>query len=85
MSLLDDYRRLMNEHLFFRAAEGGTLPLEIESAFVDRLDDVWWRLSEADQERFEAELQSACYPRAPLDLAVVDCVAGDMQVPRSAA
>lgn len=53
---LEMYRKLMNELLFVREAEGGELTEEVESAYVEKLDELWWRLSEAEQRQYESEL-----------------------------
>jgi len=58
-SAVDQYRALMSELLFSRAAEGGDLPLAVESAYVEQLDALWRRLSEAEQAMYEAELAAA--------------------------
>ena len=47
---LDSYRSLMNELLILRETEGGELPEELESSYVERLDFLWWKLSEAEQD-----------------------------------
>lgn len=54
-SLLDQYRKLMNELLISREIEGGSLPDEIESSYVERLDTLWWKLSPSEQEEYEDE------------------------------
>ena len=74
-SALDSYRRLMNELLILREAEGGDLPVEVESAYVERLDDLWW------------ELAKAAPPAGPEELALVDCEVdkGSHSTPRKAA
>ena len=56
---LDRYRKLMNELLIVREADGGTLPDEVESSYVERLDELWWTLSESEQKEYEAELAGA--------------------------
>jgi hypothetical protein len=86
-SALDSYRRLMNELLILREAEGGDLPVEVESAYVERLDDLWWKLSEEDQAEYEAELAKATPPAGPEELALVDCEVdkGSHSTPRRAA
>jgi predicted RNase H-like HicB family nuclease len=57
--LLDRYRVLINELLFVRETEGGELPEEVESSYVEQLDELWWQLSEAEQAGYEAELAHA--------------------------
>ena len=47
---LDSYRSLMNALLILRETEGGELPEEIESSYVERLDVLWWKLSETEQD-----------------------------------
>lgn len=73
MNVLDQYRVLMNELLIVRAAEGGELPIEVESVYVERLDDLWWRLSEDEQATYEAELANAPQLASPDELSLVDC------------
>ncbi len=86
-TLLDEYRRLMNELLVLREAEGGELPEELESSYVERLDAVWWRLSDSEQATYEAELASWDSPTGPETLDLVDCEvdAGGCTAPRKAA
>ena len=81
------YRRLLNELLILREAEGGDLPVEIESAYVERLDDLWWQLSEQEQATYEEELASAVVPASKAELGLVDCVVrvGERAAPRKAA
>lgn len=71
--VLDQYRRLMNELLIVREAEGGELPIEIESAYVERLDDLWWQLSVEEQAAYEKELASESSPPSQESLRLVDC------------
>jgi hypothetical protein len=84
-SLLDGYCRLMNELLLLREAEGGELPVEVESSYVQRLDDLWWRLSEQEQELYESELADTL--TGPDDLHLIDCEVdqGSNTAPRKAA
>jgi hypothetical protein len=86
-SALDAYRQLMNELLIVRETECGSLPVEVESAYVERLDDLWWRLSEQEQTGYEAELASAAAPTGPEQLDLVDCDVqeGSRSTPRRAA
>jgi hypothetical protein len=86
-SALDSYRKLINELLILREAEGGDLPVEVESAYVERLDDLWWQLSEDDQAEYEAELAKATPPTGPEELDLVDCEVdkGSHSTPRKAA
>lgn len=44
---------MMNELLFARELEGGELPEERESWYIERLDVLWWRLSTSEQEAYE--------------------------------
>jgi hypothetical protein len=84
---LEAYRALLSELVILREAEGGELPEELESAYVERLDALWWRLSETEQQAFEAELAGAAQPTAPDSLNLVDCSVGQhgTSAPRSAA
>jgi hypothetical protein len=70
---LDQYRKLMNELLISREAEGGGLHVELESSYVGRLDDLWWKLSESDQKDYEAELAGSTVPTGPESLNLFDC------------
>jgi hypothetical protein len=84
---LDKYRKLMNELLILREAEGGELPDELESSYVERLDKLWWSLSQAEQGEYEAELAHASPLTGPEDLQLVDCEVdeGGSTAPRKAA
>jgi hypothetical protein len=77
----------MSELLVLREAEGGELPAEVESSFVERLDDLWWKLSEEEQQVYEAELADDSVPSTPEALGLVDCEVdeGDHAGPRKAA
>ncbi|HEY5959170.1 MAG TPA: hypothetical protein VIV60_21580 [Polyangiaceae bacterium] len=87
IELLDRYRVLMNELLFTREAEAGDLPEELESSYVERLEDLWWQLSESEQAAYEAELTLAESPSSPEELNFVDCTVteGGHASPRRAA
>lgn len=50
---LESYRKLMNELLSLRAAADGDLPVEVEASYVQRMDDLWWQLSEEEQAEIE--------------------------------
>jgi hypothetical protein len=84
---LDNYRKLMTELLILREADCGNLPVELESAYVERLDGLWWSLSEDEQTEYEAELASATTPVGPENLDLVDCDVdeGSHSTPRKAA
>jgi hypothetical protein len=84
---LDSYRSLMNELLILRETEGGELPEELESSYVERLDFLWWKLSEAEQDEYEAELADADAPDGPETLNLVDCEVdqGSTTTPRKVA
>lgn len=77
------YRRLLNELLFAREAEGGELPVDEESSYVERLDKLWWELSEDER---NAETGYAPPPAAPASLGLVDREVriGDRVSPRRA-
>lgn len=53
---LERYRALLAQLVFERAAAGGELPEAEESRFVTLLDELWWQLGPADQEKVEREL-----------------------------
>lgn len=86
-SPLDEYRKLMNELLLLREAEGGELPVEVESRYVEHLDDLWWRLSDDQQELYERELEDTAALTGPENLNLIDCevAQGAKTVPRQAA
>ncbi|HKY35861.1 MAG TPA: hypothetical protein VJN18_07980 [Polyangiaceae bacterium] len=83
---LNRYRRLMNELLIAREAEGGDLAQEVESAYVARLDELWWQLTEREQQIYEAELASAQAPPIRSEPKLVDCLVkvGERVAPRKA-
>jgi hypothetical protein len=82
---LEQYRRLMNELLIEREKEGGELLVEVESAYVERLDYLWGQLSDEEQTTCEAELANAPAPAGPEDLDLVDCDVERGAAPRRAA
>lgn len=86
-SPLDQYRSVMNELLILREAEGGELPDDLESSYVERLDELWWKLSEAEQDEYEAELANSEGLSGPETLNLVDCEVdqGGSTTPRKAA
>ncbi len=61
-SILNQYRYLMNELLKARVAEGGNLSEALESSYVERLDELWWKLSETEQDILESEFGSGIGP-----------------------
>lgn len=86
-SLFNQYRQKMTELLLLREFDGGILPLEVESAFVEQLDDLWWQLTDAQQEALEYELKSSLTLVAPERLDLVDrsVPTGGNEAPRKAA
>jgi hypothetical protein len=80
------YRSLLNELLFEREAAGGELPESQESAFVERLDELWWQLSSAEQREIDKELAEPSFPEV-VEEHFVDCDVGDgsSAAPRKAA
>jgi len=48
------YDSLLEELQAARVAAGGTLPDESESAFAERLDDLWWQMSDEEQDAWNA-------------------------------
>lgn len=58
------YQAKLAELLFLREHEGGSLPLEIESAYVEQLDDLWRSLPEHEQEEVESYLKTLSSPGA---------------------
>lgn len=84
---LDQYRRLMTQLLIMREAEGGALPIEVEASYVERLDQLWWNLSESEQAAYESELSDTAAPSGPETLDLFDCevVEGSTSAPRKAA
>lgn len=81
------YRAKVTELLFLREYEGGTLPAEVESAFVAQLEDLWWRLSEREQREFEDDLKALPTSTGPERLDFVDSPVqpGQAVLPRKAA
>lgn len=57
-SPLDQYRNVMSRLLTLREAAGGELPDKIEALYMGRLDELWWQLSEAEQEECELLLSA---------------------------
>lgn len=51
----DRYRALLMQLLLDREAAGGELSEEDEARYVERLDELWWKLSPSDQEQIERE------------------------------
>jgi hypothetical protein len=49
------YDELIDELLAARVAAGGALSAESESAFVERLDDLWWQMTDDEQHAWNAE------------------------------
>ncbi|MCA9595423.1 MAG: hypothetical protein KC776_19045 [Myxococcales bacterium] len=83
---LDRYRKLMNELLFVREAEGGQLSDELESSYVERLEELWWTLSESEQKEYEADRVGPGALGGPEHLDLVDRAVheGDDTGPREA-
>lgn len=81
------YRTLLTELLFEREAAGGELPDNEESLFVERLDEIWWQLSESEQSLIERELAQPSAPAVHESPELVDCEVseGSRAVPRKAA
>jgi hypothetical protein len=48
------YASLVNELHEARAAAGGALSEDDESAFAERLDDLWWELTDEEQDDYLA-------------------------------
>lgn len=68
---LDNYLREFALLLVARALEGGELPVEKESEYVERLEYIWYRLSPEEQDLAEVLRKRA--PDAPESLNLVDC------------
>lgn len=81
---LNRYRILMNELMFAREAEGGDLGMEVEAAYVARLDELWWQLSEEEQQAYEIELAKGEVPSIENHPNLVDRIVekGDCVGPR---
>jgi hypothetical protein len=84
---MNRYRALLTELLFEREAAGGELSQLEESLFVERLDQVWWQLSSAEQDIVDEELARAPNPRVIDQPALVDCAVseGSSAAPRKPA
>lgn len=52
------YDSLIDELQAARAAAGGRLSDESESAFVERLDELWWQMTDEEQDAWNAEAVS---------------------------
>lgn len=74
----------MSELLITRESEGGELPVEVESAYVERLNDLWYRLSKEEQTAYEAELSRGTTLATDEDLKLIDCpvTQGEHAAPR---
>jgi hypothetical protein len=48
------YDSLLEELHAARVAAGGTLPDASESAFAERLDDLWWQMTDEEQDAWNA-------------------------------
>ena len=74
---------LMTELLLERELAGGKLSLEVESDYVARLDALWWKLTDEQQDALEAEINRT--PGAPLSLGLqdVEVSPGCRHIPRS--
>lgn len=85
--LVKCYRALLTELLFEREAQGGELPEEAESHFVERLDGLWWQLSAEEQAAIDRELQSGVAVSVSEEPRLVDCkvAKGAKALPRRAA
>jgi hypothetical protein len=84
---INRYRALLTELLFEREAAGGELSQLEESLFVERLDQIWWQLSSAEQDIVDQELARVPNPRVIDQPALVDCAVseGSSAAPRKAA
>lgn len=49
------YASLMDELVAERAKAGGTLSEDAEAGFAERLDDLWWQLSNEEQDTWNAQ------------------------------
>lgn len=78
---LDNYTKLLNELILERAMAGGTLPDEKESEYVERLDALWWKLTEEERVQYRVASHKV---QAPEDLGLVDCEVsiGSSSLPR---
>jgi len=52
-SLLDDYTDLMNELLRKRQESLVELSVEVESDYAEKLDEIWWKLTDSEQDFLE--------------------------------
>lgn len=69
--------------LLERELAGGALDQDIESERVAELDDLWWQMTDKEQE--QAEVEIAKTPDAPKELHLVDVnvILGCSELPRS--
>lgn len=71
--MLNAYSQLITELHLRRELEGGTLEDDIEFSYVERLDDLWWQLTEAERAQVEAEHAELGRVPADASLGLVDC------------
>ena len=51
---VEQYKRLFEELQQARTKAGGELPQDEESNFVSRLSDIWWTLTNEEQDELDA-------------------------------
>lgn len=57
MTVQEQYRSMLNELLILRAE--GRLSDDLESYYVERLDTLWWKLSEAERDECDGVFDGA--------------------------
>lgn len=52
---VERYRALARELTERREAADGNLPADVEARYADKLDEIWWEMSEVEQGEIERE------------------------------
>jgi len=64
------YLGMLTELLLERELNGGTLPMDVESERSAKLEEIWWQLSDEEQDEVEEVFKRPI--EAPVDLGLVD-------------
>jgi hypothetical protein len=68
--LTKQYLGMLTELLLERELNGGTLPMDGESERSAKLEEIWWQLSDEEQDEVEEVVMRPI--EAPVDLGLVD-------------
>lgn len=68
--LTKQYLGMLTELLLERELNGGTLPMDVESERSAKLEEIWWQLSDEEQDEVEEVVMRPI--EAPVDLGLVD-------------